>query len=176
MDAMSFEDLEYKDDKFLQETLKNVPDKLLVQALQKASVNLVTKILGNISPRRAEIISEEINLLPELSERAIKTARKNVMKYILNLLEQKEVDSSVVSDKFAQTRKSTQDSTLKEFVNDKNQESSTKKVGGVKKEEFMSYFKRLYFKNPVVKSSKEKRKIDLISELIKRFTKKNFKD
>jgi flagellar motor switch protein FliG len=80
-----FEDLLRIEDRSLQRLLAEVDSETLVTALKAADEQLVEKVLGNVTKRVRETLTEEMEYLGVVSEDRIEQARAGVAKVIAKL-------------------------------------------------------------------------------------------
>ena len=77
-----FEDINKLNDKDIQQVLKNVESAQWAMALKGASENLRTKILGNMSSRAAQMLSEEMEFLGAVKRSEVETVQQQIVDII----------------------------------------------------------------------------------------------
>jgi hypothetical protein len=153
-EKMGFEELMLLDVAVLQTALSRVPDPILAQAIQNAPRSICYRILTNISARRREMLQKEILNIGKLPEKTIETARKNMIKFVLNIQDAEETDStevsSVVSASVASDRS--------DGPNRPDASDAGAAPRRITQKEFVAFLTKLREQNPVLKEIAEQRR------------------
>ena len=97
-----FEDIVTLDDRTVQLVLREVDTKHLAVALKGTPNEVRQKVMGNLSERAADNLSEEIDLLGPVRLRDVEEARDNVVKVIRALEEAGQIVVSRSADEFVE--------------------------------------------------------------------------
>jgi hypothetical protein len=148
-EKLGFEELMLLDVAVLQAALSRVPDPLLAQAIQNAPRAICYRILTNISARRREMLQKEILNIGKLPEKTIETARKNMMKFVLNIQDAEETDSTEVSSVVAAA------SDRPDPSDGSDRPAQPRRVT---QKEFVAFLNKLREQNPVLKEIADQRR------------------
>lgn len=96
--VFSFEDLATLTTQSIQILMQAVAHKDLVAALIGASQKILDQFLNNLSPRKAQILTEDLAALPSLPEREIQEARARILRKVEELRKAGLVRSAVEQD------------------------------------------------------------------------------
>jgi len=80
-----FEDLVRLDDRGVQVVLQEVPRGDLIVALKTASADVREKIFGNVSPRVAEVLKDDLTTIGPVGPRDVEQAQANVVTAVRRL-------------------------------------------------------------------------------------------